>query len=280
MAADNASVAKLEVQIDNTGYVPATYSASAASWSYGLNTSLYADGTHQLTARATDGSGNASTATTSFAIQNTAASSSTAPSTQGTWTSPEGVVISVATTQINPANGQAYTIKYVYDMLKQESAASSDFTTIAPHLAVKVQDTTSSQTSSSAGTTNGVYTSFHATMYLKAGSSSTYGSRPNQITAHEYGHAWTMYYTYLQHSGSFADYLNTRWSGANGIPLIGQDSRLNSTYNWSTNEMIADDYRLLFGTSTAQNQAGYINSDIVDSRNQPGLANWFLTNWK
>lgn len=283
MSSDAAGPVRVDVQIDGTGFVPASYVASSAAWNYSLNTSLYTNGGHMLTARATDGAGNTAVASTSFSIQNSTSSTTTgttAPTTQGTWTSPEGAVITVTSTQTNPATGQLYTIKWVYDMLKQESAAAGDFAKIAPCLTVKVQDSTSSQTSTSAGTVNGLYTSFHATVYLKGGAGSTYGTRPNQITAHEYGHAWTQYYHYLVHNGSYADYLATRWSGPNGIPLIGQDSRLDSTYNWSTNEMIADDYRLLFGTSVAQSQAGYINSDVVDSRNQPGLGNWFLSSWK
>ena len=48
---------------------------------------------------------------------------------------------------------------------------------------------------------------------------------------------------------------------------------------WSRNEMIADDYRLLFGTAAAQSEMGYVNPDVPDPRNVPGLKDFFVSVW-
>jgi hypothetical protein len=43
--------------------------------------------------------------------------------------------------------------------------------------------------------------------------------------------------------------------------------------------MIADDYRMLFGTPAAISEAKYINPYIADPRNVPGLRDWFINTW-
>jgi hypothetical protein len=63
--------------------------------------------------------------------------------------------------------------------------------------------------------------------------------------SYEYGHAWSEYYLYIvQQDPTLASYLQAR--GLTGNP------NLNSGQMWSPLELIADDYRQLFGTPNAQ----------------------------
>ena len=64
--------------------------------------------------------------------------------------------------------------------------------------------------------------------------------------AHEYGAAWSMYHLYISQQGSW-----NAWLTARG--LLG-DPRVDSSFSWSKNEMIADDYRMLFGSPAAQSE--------------------------
>ncbi len=43
--------------------------------------------------------------------------------------------------------------------------------------------------------------------------------------------------------------------------------------------MIADDYRMLFGTAAAVSEMGYMNPDVPDPRSVTGLKDWFLQVW-
>ena len=86
--------------------------------------------------------------------------------------------------------------------------------------------------------------------------------------SHEYGHAWSLYYdTIVQQEGTLASYLKAR--GLEGDP------RVNSSYSWSAREMIAEDYRQLLGSPTAQ-AATQMNRDIPPASEVPGLRE-FLT---
>ena len=67
-ASDNRAVAKVEVSVDSAAYAAAS---GTTSWSYSLNTTAFADGTHTITARATDTSGLVSLASISVSIANT-----------------------------------------------------------------------------------------------------------------------------------------------------------------------------------------------------------------
>ena len=207
------------------------------------------------------------TTTTAAPTTTTTVAATPPPDAQGSWTSPEGV-------KINVNSAGPWTIKQVYGFLTQSAL---ELNKLGPSLSVYVQDTYGSQTSSSASGTGGAYTSFKAAIYLQ-GVNSTFASVPEAITAHEYGHAWTMYHFYLTHQADWSPYLTTRWSSDSSL-LLGQDARLDSTYNWSRDEIFADDYRLLFGSPTAAAQMSDLNRTIVDPRNQPGLKDWFLSTW-
>lgn len=65
---------------------------------------------------------------------------------------------------------------------------------------------------------------------------------------YEYGHAWSEYYMYIvQQDPGLTSYLRAR--GLNGNPAIG------SNLLWDPTELIADDYRQLFGSANAESYA-------------------------
>jgi hypothetical protein len=85
----------------------------------------------------------------------------------------------------------------------------------------------------------------------------------DQVLFHEYGHAWAEYQDHIvQQDGTLATYLAAR--GLTG------DSRLGSTVYWDPREMIAEDYRQLFGSASA---AAYpqANKDIPAATQVVGL---------
>lgn len=81
---------------------------------------------------------------------------------------------------------------------------------------------------------------------------------------YEYGHAWSMYYMYIvQQDPSLASYLAAR--GLTGNP------NLDTSQLWAPLELIADDYRQLFGSATARSYP-QDNSQIPPAGQVPGLA--------
>lgn len=121
-------------------------------------------------------------------------------------------------------------------------------------------------TSTSVSGSPGNYTNFHATSnigyedWLANGDGGLF---------HEYGHAWSLYNAYItQQDPTMASYLQAR--GLSG------DSRVNSSYAWNVREMIAEDYRQLFGPDSAQN-GSQINTEIPLAATVPGLKD-FLQN--
>lgn len=110
----------------------------------------------------------------------------------------------------------------------------------------------------------GNYSGFHATCYVAYGK--WLNSRDSMLF-HEYGHAWSHYHrTIVNQWENFDPYLEAR-----GIDP--SDDRLYSSHAWTPAEMIAEDFRQLFGSSTA---AAYPqeNKDIPPSSEVPGLADW------
>jgi hypothetical protein len=195
------------------------------------------------------------------------------PDTQGSWVSPEGVHIIV-----NSAG--PWTISQIYSMLQ---ANALDLSVVGPGYTIDVQDQFASMTVTSAILQGGTYSDYQATTYLQGGTS-TFSSWPDYVLAREYGIAWSQYYLYMQHDGSWSSFLNVRLDGStyNGTTYqyLGQDPRLDSTQTWEEREIIADDYRLSFGSSAAVSERPYpMNSMIVDPRNQFGLGSWLLNHW-
>lgn len=283
-ASDNVSVAAVAVSVDAGAYSGAS---GAAPWSIQIDTTAYANGTHTINARATDASGNKKVTSETVTFSNSAPAPSpsptpsTSPSSSPTPTptptqssshmvTPEGVTIN-----INSAG--SWTTDQIYSMLK---ANALDLSTIGPHLTINVQDTYADSCSASAGTTNGVYTSFTAVIYLR-GVNSTFSTQPDAQLAHEYGHAWTLYHLYITHNGDWSSYLNTRWTTSDGSVTLATDSRLDSTYAWTRSEIIAEDYRMLFGSSLAKSERpAQMNTDIPQPTAEPGLSDFMLNTWK
>jgi hypothetical protein len=254
-AADDTQVASVAVSVDGGAYAAAT---GTTSWSYTFDTSALSSGSHTLTARATDTSGNVGTASGSFTVGST----SLPPGVVDQLVTPEGATIQIY------SGSSGWTAQQIYGLLKPNAY---QLALVGPHLTIKVQTTYNTFTTTSAGTSGGVYANFNATMYLNASSNSLLLTRPDATIAHEYGAVWSMYHLYLTAQGSW-----TPWLQARG--LVG-DPRLDSSDVWSKGEMIADDYRMLFGTQAAQSEMGYVNPDVPDPRTVAGLKDFFVNVW-
>lgn len=191
---------------------------------------------------------------------------SIAPSTQGRWTSPEGVVIDIAT-------AGPFTVRDVYRMLLENTAAvPGDLDRMGPTLTIKVQDQYASSTSTTSVGDGITYDSVRTTMWLQ-GTGSSFAMRPDHIFAHELGHAWSLFHLYLDESGDWAGYLAARH-------LTG-DPRLDSSYQWSKVEIVAEDFRLLFGSTAAISQAPrHMNAELPPPGDVPGLRSFLLEQFR
>jgi hypothetical protein len=113
--------------------------------------------------------------------------------------------------------------------------------------------------------TPGSFSSYAAMVYFGYGSWLDGG---DQGLAHEYGHAWAYYYDIIvQQETGFARYLAARG--------LAGDERIGTAYKWYPAELIAEDYRQLFGSDTAK-LAWPLNRDIPPADQVPGLRDWFL----
>jgi hypothetical protein len=270
-AADNRKLSRVEASLDGTIYAKAK---GKNNWSFKFDSTKYPDGAHDLFVRAIDKSGNATTKSVPIDIANDQSAlpegsgDSTPPpadppppSDSRTMTTPEGTLIEVT-------SQASWTAQQVYDMLKENGLDS----TIGPTLTVEVQDTYASQTSTSATSSGGRISNYKATIYLKATSDSTFTAHPDDVVGHEFGHAWTLYYLYIAQQNDWSGYLAARH--------LSNDSRVDSTYNWSKNEIIADDYRLLFGSAKAiSERPTHLNSQIPDPRDVAGLKDFLQNSW-
>ncbi|HEX9766311.1 MAG TPA: Ig-like domain-containing protein, partial [Nitriliruptorales bacterium] len=128
-SSDNTAVSRVEVRVDVGSWSAAS---GTSAWSAALDTTAWAAGSsHTIAARAVDGAGNVSAAAT-VTVQKAADAASPpppsgdhsiAPATQGTWVSPEGATINVNTVG-------AFTIRDVYRLLLENSAAAGDLVRI------------------------------------------------------------------------------------------------------------------------------------------------------
>lgn len=89
--------------------------------------------------------------------------------------------------------------------------------------------------------TEGAFTSYSATVDTNYLSWLTTG---NKSLFHEYGHAWSNYFNIMvQQTESWLGYLQARG--------LAGDTRVSSNVYWDPKEMIAEDYRQLFGSGRA-----------------------------
>ncbi len=182
--------------------------------------------------------------------------------TPGTWVSPEGATISVA------ADVVGWTPKKVYDVLEPNAYQLG---LIGPRLKVSVSLDGYNSTSTAAGTSGSAYTNFSASISLNGRADSSLNTNADRLIAHEYGHAWTLYHLYLSQNKNWTPYLDARGLSGN--------VKLDSSVTWDRKELIADDYRMLFGTAAAVGGASYLNREVTDPRNVPGLKEFFITTW-
>ena len=143
----------------------------------------------------------------------------------------------------------------VYDRLMTGSLVGQE----AQFATIRFDFLSTGSTTTAATALNGVYINFHAT------SNVSYHSwlDQNGELFHEYGHAWSLYYAYMvQQDPTLAAYLQAR--GLTG------DSRIGTSYAWNPREMIAEDYRELFGDGNAQAD-DQLNRDIPLAKDVPGL---------
>lgn len=120
-------------------------------------------------------------------------------------------------------------------------------------------------TSSSVVGSQGTYRDYQAISYVTY--ASWLGTGPRTLF-HEYGHAWAGYFSQIvQQDASLSGYLRARG--------LAGDSRLGSTYAWSPDEMIAEDFRQLFGTAEA---AGYaqMNQEVPRASEVSGLREYLV----
>jgi len=253
-ASDNAQVAGVAVSVDGGAYANAQ---GTTSWSSALPTGSLANGAHTISVRATDAAGNVGIATVAVNVQN-----SLPAGVVDQFVTPEGLTIQIY------SDASGWTAQQIYDLLKPNAY---QLALIGPHLTIKVQTTYATFTTTSAGTSGGVYATFHATTYLNTKATSVFTNRPDAAITHEYGAVWSMYHLYLTEQADW-----TPWLQARGLL---NDPRVDSSDVWSKNEMIADDYRMLFGTAAAQSEMGYVNPDVPDPRTVAGLRDFFVNVW-
>jgi hypothetical protein len=88
---------------------------------------------------------------------------------------------------------------------------------------------------------NGVWGSYRALCYI---SYTGWLDERDVGLFHEYGHAWSLYHAYVvQQDPALTDYLEVRG--------LTTDPRLRTSSSWNPKEMIAEDYRQLFGSAYA-----------------------------
>lgn len=174
---------------------------------------------------------------------------------------PDGLTI------IDEATNDKFTIGKVRRWLVSSGLTSN----IAKNLRVVLQDKFASQASASVSGSGGTYTSFKASIYLKVRNSS-FVSSPQSTTMHEYGHVFAYWQLYMVNQGNWDRYLEFR--GLAGNP------KLDSSYAWDRDEIIAEDYRLTGTFAKAiQQRPSHLNSEIPHPKDVPGLGKFLRETW-
>jgi len=132
----------------------------------------------------------------------------------------------------------------------------------APLTTIRVGYSGSNTTSTSVSRVADAYTNYRAVSYV----SYTAWLDGELTMSHEYGHAWSLYYAYIvQQDPELTAYLTAR--GLTGDPRLG------SSYAWQPRELIAEDYRQLFGPESARS-APHMNWDLPPASEIAGLADF------
>lgn len=89
---------------------------------------------------------------------------------------------------------------------------------------------------------------------------------------HEYGHAWSGYFSVMvQQDPLLAGYLEVRG--------LAGDPRVDSSYGWSRYELVAEDYRQLFGSPSARVGA-QANGEVPPAAGVAGLREYLATTFR
>jgi hypothetical protein len=178
---------------------------------------------------------------------------------------------------INVNSAGPWTIAQIYSIL---TANALDLAKVGAHLTIDVQDPSVTQTVTNSTYYMGRYTAVASTIWLQ-GVNSGFAQRPDDTLTHEYGHAWSMYWYYLSHNADWSSFESARWTTSDGAMTLASDSRTGTSYTWLPAEIIADDYRLLFGSSLAiSERPTHLNNQIPDPRNVTGLQTFLLNGWR
>lgn len=133
----------------------------------------------------------------------------------------------------------------------------------APGTRIRLGFEDRSYTVSGSSGSPGTYSNFSATVYLDW---TGWLNRGEHLLFHEYGHAWSQYRRRIVNQWSdFAPYLQAR-----GIDPA--DPRLGTSHAWQPGELIAEDFRQLFGAPSAR--SGQENTELPLAADVPGLATW------
>jgi hypothetical protein len=107
------------------------------------------------------------------------------------------------------------------------------------------------------------------TLWLYTWPGSDFSLMPDRVIAHEIGLLWVAHHFEGTARAFWGDYLRIRG--------LAGDERIDSTAVWKREEILADDYRLLFGSAAAVEQyPRHVNRAIVDPRSVPGLRNFLI----
>jgi hypothetical protein len=164
------------------------------------------------------------------------------------YTSPEGLTVK--------SYNDVVSARSVYDALMAGSLRGGEM----PYTTIRFDLHPSNVCSIGAVHSGGLWGSYQANCYIAYISWLDQG---DNSLFHEYGHAWSMYHAYVvQQDPSLTRYLQAR--GLAGDPRIGTSS------SWNPKEMIAEDYRQLFGTAAAA-VGSQDNLEIPRASEVPGL---------
>jgi hypothetical protein len=107
------------------------------------------------------------------------------------------------------------------------------------------------------------------TLWLYAWLGSDFSSTPDRVIAHQLGLLWIAHHFQGGTQAFWGDYLRIRG--------LAGDERIDSKAVWEREEILADDYRLLFGSAAAIEQyPRHVNRAIGDPRSVPGLRNFLV----
>lgn len=144
----------------------------------------------------------------------------------------------------------------LYNSLHQGGLVGQEKATIT----IRLDLGTYSATGSSYAGSNGSYSGYGAIMTLDW---NTWLNSGENVLFHEYGHAWAGYFLVMVQQDPYLNgYLKAR--GLTGDP------RVDSSYGWSRHELIAEDYRQLFGGPEGR-VGGQANGEVPAAKDVPGL---------